>query len=142
MMYTICFEKLKVFQPLLMEYFSPEELADLKTLVIKLHMQQRKINLTSQMSAKKRENADDGASMLIGECCVANDELASSCINQLPDEILLKIFSKLTFSDKFKSARVCKRWSHLVYDKNNWKSLSFVDWQSSKILSIIFTNSK
>lgn len=121
-------EEEEVFQPLLMEYFTQEELADLKTLVIKLHIQQRKTNLNEQPNGEmKKESQED--TVLIDGFMREND---MSSINQLPDEIILKIFSKLSFGDMFKSARVSKRWNHLIYDKNNWKKLTFADWQTSK----------
>jgi F-box/leucine-rich repeat protein 5 len=116
-------EEEEVFQPLLQEYFTQQELADLKLLVIKLHMQQRKkSDLNSQQNhAKRRESQELG-----GE-----SQSDHQSINQLPDEILLKIFSKLSFGDKFKSAKACKRWNHLIYDKTCWTQLAFTtDWQA------------
>ena len=130
-------EEEEVFQPLLMEYFTQEELAELKTLVIKLHIQQRKVNLNDQENnSMKKEYFDDTSSSVLIDGIKRENDLSS--INQFPDEILLKIFSKLSFGDKFKSARVCKRWNHLVYDKSCWKKLSFVDWQTSKNLTFIY----
>ena len=125
----LLFTNAQVFQPLLAKYFSQEELVSLKTLVIKLHMQQRKNNANSQDAAYKKEHPSaDDATILMDR---TRDEIQTS-LHLLPDEILLKIFSNLTLGDKLKSARVCKRWNHLVYDKHNWNHLSFDDWKSSR----------
>ena len=84
----------------------------------------------------KKECFDDTTSSMLIDGIKRENDLSS--INQFPDEILLKIFSKLSFGDKFKSARVCKRWNHLVYDKSCWKKLAFVDWQTSKTFAFIY----
>jgi hypothetical protein len=120
-----------------LEYFTREELAEMKTIVIKMHLQQRKFSTvvppppesttpTPNVCPKKtneksttelREDPDYSGSI--------------SSLNQLPNELLLKIFSQLSYQDKLNSARVCKKWNSLVYDRVNWRKLNFSDWKSS-----------
>ena len=113
-----------------MEYFTQQELAELKTLVIKLHMQQRKNNTNSQEMHRK-EHTDDNTILLD-----KSQDLIQPSLHQLPDEILLKIFSNMSFGEKFKAAKVCKRWNSLIYDKSNWIKLSFSDWKTSNFYLI------
>jgi len=58
-------------------------------------------------------------------------------LNDLPEEILLKIFSHFGAEDlSFIIAKVCKRWSILAKDKILWKTLSYSCGYSSDISRI------
>lgn len=109
-----------------MEHFSEEELSEMKNVVIKLHMQQRKRSMPldktgGHLDAKIRASR------------INEPELISeTSINEIPNELVLKIFSYLTNAEKLKSAKVCKKWNNLVYDQSNWKELVFSLWKSSK----------
>jgi len=46
------------------------------------------------------------------------------CISQLPDKILLEVFSYLRLSDVCRLARVCKAWRLLAYDGRLWTRVS------------------
>lgn len=110
-------EEEEVFQPLLMQHFTQQELADLKYIVIKLHMQQRKKNagnVNLNPSANDGESHDAKATLV---CSATEESDAPVSINQLPDEILLKVFSKLNFSDTFRAAKVSRKWNQLAYDQ-------------------------
>lgn len=121
-------EEEEVFQPLLKEHFSEQELYEMKNVVIKLHMQQRK--RTSPMNASSG-HVRAKIPALINQTEV--DEPPKACISQLPNEILLKIFSCLAYTEVLKCAQVCKKWNSLVYDRSNWKDLRFSDWKSCNI---------
>lgn len=114
-------EEEEVFQPLLFEHFTEEELHEMKNIVIKLHMQQRK-----RSNGTKRKHCEPKMKTFVTE----NQNL--NYVNQLPDEILMKIFSFLSNSDKLKSAQVCRKWNELIYDPSNWNYLDFNHWKSSE----------
>jgi hypothetical protein len=58
-------------------------------------------------------------------------------LNDLPDEILLKILSHLGPEDlSFNVTRVCKRWNRLAKDKILWKKHSYICYHSSDISRI------
>lgn len=111
-------EEEEVFQPLLMEYFTEEELVEMKIIVIKSHMQQRK-----SPSGAKLNDTD------LNQSTVAH-------LNDLPDELLLNIFSYLSKSDVLKAAQVNRKWNGLVYDKTNWRNLDFDEWIQKKNCNI------
>ena len=143
-------EEEEVFQPLLMQHFSVEELIEMKNNVIKLHLQQRKIvaQVCSSVLMASRELAPLAA-MSHKKRHVIESELDSEVkastrartpgtlqgkseqpipINQLPSELMLKIFSNLGQADLFKAAQVCKKWHALVYSPSNWSRLRFKEW--------------
>ena len=114
-----------------MEHFSEEELVEMKNNVIKSHMQQRKSTVNSQpgldINKKKMVEADD-------DSCNDVDQV----FNRIPNEIMMKIFSYMKFTDLFACARVCTRWYDLIYDQSNWKKLNLSEWKkhTSKQFSI------
>lgn len=103
-------EEEEVFQPLLMKYFSEEELVEMKIIVIKCHMQRRKLDSFGNLN-----DTTGGFEYKRG-------------VDDLPSELMLKIFSYLNNSEKLKAAQVSHRWNELVYSKVNWSSLDFVEW--------------
>lgn len=112
-------EEEEIFQPLLMKYFSEQELVEMKIIVIKSHMQQRKAPNSSREFNNHDLKSDD------------NDD-SKSHIDDLPSEIFLKIFSNLNNSDLLKVAQVSRRWNDMVYDKSNWNSLDISNWITRK----------
>ncbi len=108
-------EEEEVFQPLLMKHFTEEELLEMKILVIKSHMQQRK-----SQNALHSEQFSTSSS---------NENLVDS-FDKLPDEMLLKIFSFLNYTEIFKAATVSKKWHSLIYDKSKWKQINFDEWKT------------
>ncbi|XP_065054561.1 F-box and leucine-rich repeat protein 13-like [Rhopilema esculentum] len=56
-----------------------------------------------------------------------DDRLEKDCINQLNDDILLKIFSYLEPAERIKLERVCKRW--MTVSCQTWKSLKRLDFK-------------
>jgi len=47
---------------------------------------------------------------------------------QLPDSLLLKIFSNLSHTQLWQVATVCKKWLSLVLDTKLWQSVKFSQW--------------
>jgi F-box/leucine-rich repeat protein 5 len=116
-------EEEEVFQPLLCKYFSQEELAEMKNVVIKLHLQKRR---------KAGGPAESSGQPLPRQLTVNHEEtLDRQFFNHLPSEIILKIFSYMDHRDKIRAAEVCRKWNALVYDRSNWQELSFSDWKRS-----------
>lgn len=106
-------EEEDVFQPLLMKYFDEKELIEMKILVLKSHLKQRKAQGASFESSNNTNS----------------DSTSTSSINDMPNEILLKCFSYLNNSDLLKGAQVSSRWNELVYNtKSNWLDLDFSTW--------------
>lgn len=63
-------------------------------------------------------------------------------INQLPSEILLKIFSYIDISELFKNVRcVCRRWKLLALVPTLWKSIDVDNSIPSSILELWIRNS-
>ncbi len=117
-----------MFQPLLIKYFSEQELSEMKIMVIKSHMQQRKSQQHSQPQQQQHQQQPTGSAQTL---MVPASQSISASIDNLPDEILLKIFSYVNFAEIFKgAAQVSKKWNTLVYDKSNWKRLNFSNWIS------------
>lgn len=132
---------MKIFQPLLLQYFTPEELAEMKTIVIKLHLSQKKFSTIFHESKCKNGNEAkttttsverESTSLRMSEKSLGVNSTHDTTINAIPNEILLKIFSYLPFSDKLRAASVCKKWNAIVYDPLNWNMLRFSEWTSSK----------
>ena len=102
-----------------MKYFTENELVEMKNVVIKSHIQQRKSSpFTSQFSQNKSIGAQ--------KTMIDNIDHFS----KLPTEILMKIFSRLDLRDKLKSACVSKSWNQLVFEKFHWNKLCFTDWKN------------
>ena len=110
-------EEEEIFQPLLLKYFTQDELTEMKNVVIKLHLQRN-----------KNGPAAECIQPLLEPLSVNLDSLV---FDKLPSEIMLKIFSHLDYKDRIRSAQTCKRWNALIYDRSNWKELSFADWKRS-----------
>jgi F-box/leucine-rich repeat protein 5 len=105
-------EEEEVFQPLLIEHFEEEELIEMKHLVIKLHLLQRKHHHSSESKINLKND----------------DENKIKTINSLPNEILLKIFKSLNQKELLCLAKVSRNWNVLSYDPLQWSSLSFTEW--------------
>ena len=96
-----------------MEHFEEEELIEMKHLVVKLHLLQRKHYVSEDVKIDLK-----------------NDDYQKPTITSLPNEILLKIFSCLNQRELLSLARVSRNWNILGYDPLQWTSLSFKEWLS------------
>ncbi|CEP15316.1 hypothetical protein [Parasitella parasitica] len=63
-------------------------------------------------------------------------------INRLPPEILLKVFSYLTFSEKLNVAITCKKWETLVLNGNLFEDFKVEGEQSFQYLTKYFEHNK
>jgi F-box/leucine-rich repeat protein 5 len=127
-------EEEEVFQPLLCKYFTQEELAEMKMIVIKLHLQRRKAGYGSSGAAASTEPSHPFPRQL----SVNQEEtLNTQLFNNLPNELILKIFSYINHKDKIRSAQVCRKWNALIYDRSNWQELSFSEWKKSSMFFLL-----
>ncbi|XP_074644838.1 F-box/LRR-repeat protein 5-like [Tubulanus polymorphus] len=108
-------EEEEVFQPLLMKYFTYDELRELKKLVIEEHMKNQ-----PEKHVKDLQDTDP----LKKTSC--EDSIESHAV--LPPEILLNIFSYLGAQDLGRCAQVCRQWSDLSMDPYLWKQVLPVHW--------------
>jgi len=77
------------------------------------------------------------ASTLLSFCRRKEECSEPTSLNDLPDEILLKILSYFGPEDLcFIIAKVCERWNILAKDKILWKTLSYSCYYSSDISHI------
>lgn len=133
------------FQPLLAKYFTENELVEMKNIVIKSHFQKRREHSSSLVAAQTFSTAStettkfnkQSQQSFIRSPMVQNkikNTISNTCLNitDLPNEIVLKIFSNLNIRDRLKAACVSKSWHQFIYDKTNWKSLNFFEWKKSK----------
>ncbi len=126
-------EEEEIFQPLLLKYFSLGELSEMKNIVIKLHIQQRKGFTSTKLANNKNILARSTFSTIEKPLHLSITTSKKQCVSliDLPNEIMLKIFANLSLCDKFKCSQVSRKWNCLIYDKTNWKVLNFSDWRSS-----------
>ena len=60
-------------------------------------------------------------------------------MDQLPDELLVKVFSYLDKRDLCKCSQVCKRWNTLSYSNSFWSEFSLTEinkWCASSLVSV------
>uniref|UniRef100_A0A8C6U007 F-box/LRR-repeat protein 5 n=1 Tax=Neogobius melanostomus TaxID=47308 RepID=A0A8C6U007_9GOBI len=128
-------EEEEVFQPMLMEYFTYEELKDIKKQVIAQHRSQQPwdsaaevlkgFSLLSQAEELHKafkysdhEKAD----------YVDKNENNHTHISQLPTEIMLRLFHYLGPEDLCHCSQVCTSWSELAKTGSLWKHFYPVRW--------------
>lgn len=111
-------EEEEVFQPMLMEYFSYEELIDLKAKVINQHAITKLKENLGQHTEKIDVNENEEPQEMDAVCHFEN----------LPNEICLKIFSYLNPRDLARVGSVSQRWYQQTRDSTLWSSLHPVQW--------------
>ncbi|XP_059531164.1 F-box/LRR-repeat protein 5 isoform X2 [Myotis daubentonii] len=125
-------EEEEVFQPMLMEYFTYEELKDIKKKVIAQHCSQkdtaellRGLSLWNQAEERQKffkysvdEKSDKEAEV--------SDR--STGITHLPPEVMLSIFSYLNPQELCRCSQVSTKWSQLAKTGSLWKHLYPVHW--------------
>ncbi|XP_059384528.1 F-box/LRR-repeat protein 5-like [Carassius carassius] len=123
-------EEEEVYQPMLMEYFSYEELKDIKRQVMLQHWSSaadllKDLNLWShaQELHKAFKYSDHEKS---------EDERgggrASASVSVLPQELLLRIFRLLGPEDLCRCAQVCSVWAQVAKTGSLWRHLYPVRW--------------
>ncbi|KAF7652985.1 hypothetical protein LDENG_00089100 [Lucifuga dentata] len=139
-------EEEEVFQPMLMQYFTYEELKDIKKQVIAQHCSQQQC---SQQQCSQQQ-WDCAAEVLKGFSLWSQaEELqkafkyadhektdderdqnvhSSAHISQLPTEIMLRLFHYLGPEDLCRCSQVCTAWSELAKTGSLWRHLYPVRW--------------
>ncbi|MGH0154482.1 UNVERIFIED_CONTAM: hypothetical protein FKN15_054017 [Acipenser sinensis] len=127
-------EEEEVFQPMMMEYFTYEELKDIKKKVIAQHSSQRRkdtvellkgLGLWNQAEELHKafkysadEKVDEGF----------EKDTKSVYISHLPPEVILKVFRYLSPVELCRCSQVCTDWSVLAKTGSLWKHLHPVRW--------------
>eukprot|EP00058_Branchiostoma_floridae_P017295 XP_002602783.1 hypothetical protein BRAFLDRAFT_115491 [Branchiostoma floridae] len=119
-------EEEEVFQPLLMEYFSYEELKDIKSLVIKRHCLSKSKYEAESKEDKEKSDQDNKSVKCREEAQQQQEEV--SPIQTLPSEILLHVMLYLSPRDLCRCAQVCRSWSDLARDGHLWQVMHPARW--------------
>ncbi|KAG7277512.1 hypothetical protein CRUP_030674 [Coryphaenoides rupestris] len=132
-------EEEEVFQPMLMEYFSYEELKDIKKQVMAEHRRQQQwesaaaevlkgLSLWSQAEElQKAFKYADHEKTDAGEADQRGWDPPTH-ISQLPTETLLKLLGYLGPADLCRCSQVCSRWAQLARTGSLWTHLYPVRW--------------
>ncbi|KAK0062529.1 F-box/LRR-repeat protein 5 [Biomphalaria pfeifferi] len=112
-------EEEMVFQPMLMQYFSYDELKELKAKVIEQH------DMSKSQEESIQEKYVDDSKESDGE---QNRVEKEDHFSKLPNEICQQIFALLSPKDLVKISQVSKRWQHLSKDPALWCRLYPVHW--------------
>uniref|UniRef100_A0A8C6VE89 F-box/LRR-repeat protein 5 n=1 Tax=Naja naja TaxID=35670 RepID=A0A8C6VE89_NAJNA len=141
-------EEEEVFQPMLMEYFTYEELKDIKKKVIAQHCSQKETaaeirrgislwNQAEELQKAFKYSVDEKADHEIEE-----PEQATSIVH-LPSEVMLTIFTYLSPQELCRCSQVSSKWSQLAKTGFLWKHLYPVHWareengEESSAISIV-----
>ncbi|MEE6462445.1 hypothetical protein FKM82_001599 [Ascaphus truei] len=125
-------EEEEVFQPMLMEYFTYEELKDIKKKVIAQHCSQKDTaellkglslwNQAEELQKVLKYYADEKADR---ETKVQQN---TTSISNLPPEVMLNIFSYLNPQELCRCSQVNSKWVQLAKTGSLWKHLYPVHW--------------
>ncbi|GFN88863.1 F-box/lrr-repeat protein 5, partial [Plakobranchus ocellatus] len=112
----------QVFQPMLMEYFSYEELKALKVKVIKQHgiykYEESSCEKFVADSCESEESSDEHITKEEKQCQ----------LDCLPNELCLQILSWLGPQDMGRMNQVSRRWANLTHDPKLWTGIFPVHW--------------
>lgn len=125
-------EEEEVFQPMLMEYFTYDELKDIKKMVIAQHCSQKDPaellrglslwNEAEELHKVLKYSVDEKSE----EEPAAQPSATSIC--HLPPEVMLKIFSYLNPQELCRCSQVNSKWAQLAKAGSLWKHLYPVLW--------------
>ncbi|XP_073503391.1 F-box/LRR-repeat protein 5 [Phyllobates terribilis] len=125
-------EEEEVFQPMLMEYFTYDELKDIKKMVIAQHCSQKDPtellrglslwNEAEELQKVLKYSVDEKSE----EEPAAQPSATSVC--HLPPEVMLKIFSYLNPQELCRCSQVNSKWAQLAKAGSLWKHLYPVLW--------------
>ncbi|XP_031431028.1 F-box/LRR-repeat protein 5 isoform X2 [Clupea harengus] len=128
-------EEEEVFQPMLMEYFTYEELKDIKKQVIAQHCRQQRWDCAAEVlkGFSLLNQAEELHKVFkYSDHEKTGDELEkgseSAHISQLPVEVLLKLFRYLGPEDLCRCGQVSTTWSNVAKTGSLWKHLYPVRW--------------
>ncbi|XP_034387081.1 F-box/LRR-repeat protein 5 [Cyclopterus lumpus] len=124
-------EEEEVFQPMLMQYFTYEELKDIKKQVIAQHCSQHQwdckgFSLWSQ--AEELQKAFKYADHEKTDYNLEKKRDSSAHISQLPTEIMLRLLRYLGPEDLCRCSQVCSSWLDLAKTGSLWRHLYPVRW--------------
>jgi len=127
-------EEENTFQPLLNEYFDYEELKELKETVLFQH-KEWKLKVEKEKSLKHVNRVQNSSDYVVERkdtyCQVAEQKtLNSISANNLPDELVHKIFSFLSNpKDLSRASMVCVRWNDISKSSLFWRNLPLSQWE-------------
>lgn len=129
-------EEEEVFQPMLMQYFTYEELKDIKKKVIAQHCSQQQWDSAAEVlkglslwsQAEELQKAFKYADHEKTDVELEQNESSSTHISQLPTEIILRIFRYLGPENLCRCSQVCSSWSGLAKTGVLWRHLYPVRW--------------
>ncbi|XP_060885495.1 F-box/LRR-repeat protein 5 [Labrus mixtus] len=129
-------EEEEVFQPMLMQYFTYEELKDIKKQVIAQHCSQQHWDCAAEVlkgfslwsQAEELQKAFKYADHEKTDYELEKNRNSSTHISQLPTEIMLRLFHYLSPEDLCRCSQVCSSWSELAKTGSLWRHLYPVHW--------------
>ncbi|XP_019936959.2 F-box/LRR-repeat protein 5 [Paralichthys olivaceus] len=129
-------EEEEVFQPMLMEYFTYEELKDIKKQVIAQHCSQHPWDCAAEVlkgftlwsQAEELHKAFKYADHEKTDYELEKKKDSSTHISQLPTEIMLRLFHYLGPQDLCRCSQVSSSWSELAKTGSLWRHLYPVHW--------------
>ncbi|KAM7013295.1 F-box/LRR-repeat protein 5 [Tautogolabrus adspersus] len=129
-------EEEEVFQPMLMQYFTYEELKDIKKQVIAQHCSQQQWDCAAEVlkgfslwsQAEELQKAFKYADHEKTDYELEKNQNSSTHISQLPTEIMLRLFHYLSPEDLCRCSQVCSSWSELAKTGSLWRHLYPVHW--------------
>ncbi|XP_069555399.1 F-box/LRR-repeat protein 5 [Brachyistius frenatus] len=129
-------EEEEVFQPMLMQYFTYEELKDIKKQVIAQHCSQQQWDCAAEVlkgfslwsQAEELQKAFKYADHEKTDYELEKNRNSSTHISQLPTEIMLRLFHYLSPEDLCRCSQVCSSWSELSKTGSLWRHLYPVRW--------------
>ncbi|XP_041647306.1 F-box/LRR-repeat protein 5 isoform X2 [Cheilinus undulatus] len=129
-------EEEEVFQPMLMQYFTYEELKDIKKQVIAQHCNQQQWDCAAEVlkgfslwsQAEELQKAFKYSDHEKTDYELEKNRSSSTHISQLPTEIMLRLFHYLGPEDLCHCSQVCSSWSELAKTGSLWRHLYPVRW--------------
>ncbi|KAM9384724.1 F-box/LRR-repeat protein 5 [Pholidichthys leucotaenia] len=129
-------EEEEVFQPMLMQYFTYDELKDIKKQVIAQHCNQQESDCAAEVlkgfslwsQAEELQKAFKYADHEKTDYELEKNRDFSTHISQLPTEIILRLFHYLGPEDLCRCSQVCSSWSELAKTGSLWRHLYPVHW--------------
>ncbi|XP_037326097.2 F-box/LRR-repeat protein 5 [Pungitius pungitius] len=129
-------EEEEVFQPMLMQHFTYEELKDIKKQVIAQHCSQNQWDCAAEVlkgfslwsQAEELQKAFKYADHEKTDYDLEKKRNSSTHISQLPTEIMLRLFQYLGPEHLCRCSQVCSSWSDLAKTGSLWRHLYPVHW--------------
>ncbi|XP_014663872.1 PREDICTED: F-box/LRR-repeat protein 5-like [Priapulus caudatus] len=126
-------EEEDVFQPLLMKYFTFDELRHMKDVVLTRHerWKENRDEVKEMFLKEEKQDKEKCNSEQVEKESESKDEIekeSTAAILDLPPEIASQVFSHLGARDLLRCAQVCRHWSKLVVDPVLWTHIRPLAW--------------